>query len=97
MAEDVREAIEMFLLVGRQAGWSKGTVTAYRWHLTRLAMWLDKRDVTTVDGLDAAPALGVRRLPARPLGPQHLQDPDDRYPELSEDLDRPEDSAARSC
>ena len=34
MAEDLKEAIETFVLVGRQAGWSKATVTQYRWHLT---------------------------------------------------------------
>ena len=53
MAEDFRETIETFVLVGRQAGWSKATVTQYRWHLTRLALWLERHDVTAVDGITA--------------------------------------------
>lgn len=53
MAEDFRETIETFVLVGRQAGWAKTTVTQYRWHLNRLAMWLERHDVTAVDGITA--------------------------------------------
>lgn len=53
MAEDFKDAIETFVLVGRQAGWTKGTVKSYRFHIGRLAMWLERRGVTTVDGLTA--------------------------------------------
>jgi site-specific recombinase XerD len=49
----IQQAIDDFLLTGKQAGWSKATVKTYRWHLDQLADWLAQRDVTTPDRITA--------------------------------------------
>lgn len=47
------EAMDEFLVAGRQGGWRMGTVESYRWHLRRFNRWLvehgseDVEDLTT--------------------------------------------------
>jgi len=46
------DALEEFLIAGRQKGWRKGTVESYRWHLNRLDKWLVQHGSNDVKKLD---------------------------------------------
>ena len=45
------DAMEEFLIAGRQKGWRKGTVGSYRWHLTRFDKWLVQHGSNDLEAL----------------------------------------------